>query len=208
MSAIEQLLGEFVDAWNAGQRPQVDAYLNRAAPEEQDELAEQLATWLQIAPTPHYDEQTIAEMAQNPALVAAIAKGELLQTPLAERVLTFRERAGLALQDVATRLVEAFTLPDLARTEQYVTELEAGEFDERRVSQRLLDGLASILGVDADALTPSATAGGQAFFRADEDADLSVVASLEVLSEAAFAPAPADAPLDELDRLFRGGPGA
>ena len=30
MSTVEQILGEFIDAWKAGERPDVDAYLARA----------------------------------------------------------------------------------------------------------------------------------------------------------------------------------
>jgi transcriptional regulator with XRE-family HTH domain len=207
MTPIEQLLGEFLDEWNAGARPDVNAYLDRAEPADRSELAEQLATWLEIAPTPAYDDATLAEIAADPRLTAAIAKADLLNTPLAKRIPTLREQAGLAVRDVAARLTDAFSLPDAERTEQYVTQLEAGELDERRLSQRLLDRLASILGVEADALAPQPATAGQAFFRADEDADRAAMASMQTLSEAAFAPAP-DASLDELDRLFCGGPGA
>lgn len=209
MTQLEHLLGEFVDAWNAGQLPDVDDYLARASDDERGELAAQLGAWLEIAPTPQYDDATLVTIRADPGLVAARAQAEQLRAPLAERVLSFREKAGLTVSAVAAKLTEIFTLNDTARAEQCLTELETGELDERRVSQRLLDGLASILGVDAEALAPSPVAGGQAFFRADEDADLEIVASLSVLSDAAFAPAPdADAPLDELDRLFQGGPGA
>ena len=35
MTTIELLLGEFIDAWNAGRRPDVDEYLERAAGTDQ-----------------------------------------------------------------------------------------------------------------------------------------------------------------------------
>ena len=69
MSTIEQLLGEFIDAWNAGERPDVDAYLRRARKKDRDELASQLETWLQIAPTPSYSKSSRAAIAKEPVYV-------------------------------------------------------------------------------------------------------------------------------------------
>ena len=49
MSTPEQVLSEFMDAWNAGQRPSVRAYLQRVPDgTARDELAEQLATFICI----------------------------------------------------------------------------------------------------------------------------------------------------------------
>jgi hypothetical protein len=55
MSTIDQILSEFIDAWNAGQRPRMREYLGRV-PEgpQRDELAQQLSTWLEMAPTPTF----------------------------------------------------------------------------------------------------------------------------------------------------------
>jgi len=51
MTSIDLVLGEFIDAWKAGQRPVVDEYLERVPAAERDELAEQLLSWLSIAPS-------------------------------------------------------------------------------------------------------------------------------------------------------------
>lgn len=209
MTTIEQLVGQFIDDWNAGRRPDVLAFLERAAPQDRDALASQLETWLELAPTPAYDEPTRQSIASEPVLLAALDAATALRAPLAERLPTLRDRAGLAIREVAARLTQLFDLDDERRTVAYLEQIERDELDERRLSRRLLDALAAILGADADQLTPgpAALAGGQAFFRVEEDADAWIAEDIDVLSRAALAPAPAT-PMDELDRLFLGGPGA
>jgi transcriptional regulator with XRE-family HTH domain len=205
---IEQVLGEFLDAWNAGLRPDVDTYLQRVSGAERDELAAQLATWLEIAPTPDYDEATRTAIRQEPVLRAALDAAAEMRSPLAARLPTLRERAGLAVRDVAHRLVAIFGLDDEARARAYLEQIERNELDASRISRRLLDALAVILGVDRDQLAPGPTAlaSGQAFFRSDEDAEVWLADDIDALSRAALAPAPASRPMDELDRLFLGGP--
>lgn len=203
---LDTLYGEFVDAWNAGQRPDVAAYLDRAPAGERAELASQLDAWLQIAPTPEYDEATLEQIRAEPVLQAAFASAAERERPLAERVASLRERAGLSLAALAGAVAERVKLPADDRLAGYLTSLEAGDLDERRLSQRLLDSLSEALGVNPVALAP-APAAGQSFFRADEDADLEIAHQLTALTDAALAPDP-DAPMDELDRLFLGGPGA
>lgn len=209
MTTIEQLIGRFIDDWNTGRRPDVLTFLEHAAPEDRDALASQLETWLELAPTPAYDEPTRQSIASEPALLAALDAAAALRAPLAERLPTLRDRAGLAIRDVAARLTQLFELDDKPRTIAYLEQIERDELDERRLSRRLLDALAAILGADADQLTPgpAALAGGQAFFRAEDDADAWIAEDIDVLSRAALAPAPAT-PMDDLDRLFLGGPGA
>lgn len=209
MTTIEQLVGQFIDDWNAGRRPDVLAFVERAAPQDRDALASQLETWLELAPTPVYDEPTRQSIASEPVLLTALDAAAALRAPLAERLPTLRDRAGLAIRDVAARLTQLFDLDDERRTVAYLEQIERDELDERRLSRRLLDALAAILGADADQLTPgpAALAGGHAFFRAEEDADAWIAEDIDVLSRAALAPAPAT-PMDDLDRLFLGGPGA
>jgi hypothetical protein len=68
-----------------------------------------------------------------------------------------------------------------------------------------------VLGVPAETLARAGTvhpaaAPGQALFRAAPGSAASFKDDLEALSRAAMTPAPA--PMDELDRLFVGGPDA
>jgi transcriptional regulator with XRE-family HTH domain len=207
MSSVDDILGQFIDAWNAGERPDVDAYLARAASgAERDELAVSLATWLEIAPTPDYDQAARAAIAQEPALRAALEQAALLRAPLSARLPALRRRAGLAVGDVAARLVAAFGLDDERRAADYLQRVERDELDPGRLSRRLLDALATILGADRDELAPAAHAtAGHAFFRTEDDADDWIADDIDALSRAALAPAPQSKPIDELDRLFLGG---
>jgi transcriptional regulator with XRE-family HTH domain len=183
----DRVLSEFIDAWNAGRRPRVRDYLARLPDgPERDELADAITDWLSVAPTPAYSEGT------RGAIRAEVARTFELSR--------LRERAGFSPRELAARVAKAFGLSDVERTEGYLARLEAGELDPSRVSRRLLDALAGLLGG-----TPALRPAGGALFRA-EDADATVRFDIELLSRAALSPAPS--PMDELDRLFTGGPDA
>lgn len=210
---IDQILSEFIDAWNAGQRPDVDDFLERAKPGDRDELADALADWLAIAPTPSYDESTLAELQADPVIVALREASTSRAGLLPELVPRYRARRGLAIGDLAARLAERFGLRGQEeRTADYLERLESGRLDGTRISRRLLEGLAQALGAPLHALADAAALGGgprpagAAMFRADGDGS-SFEPQLRALTAAAMTPAPS-APLDELDRLFVGGPDA
>lgn len=205
MSEIERVLGEFADAWTAGRRPDVGEYLDRVPEDEQDELADRIATWLELAPTPAYDEPARAAIAREPVLRAALAAAEAARAPMAARLAALRERAGLAVGDVATRLVALFGLEDAERAARHLADLERGKLPPERLSNRLLDALHTILGADPSPSPPAAPA-GYAFFRANGRAPDWVAEEIDALSRAALSTAPE--PMDELDRLFLGGPDA
>jgi hypothetical protein len=109
---------------------------------------------------------------------------------------------------VASRLVAVFGLEgDEARAADYLNRIEHQELDPARLSRRLLDALAAILGAERDQLTagPVGTP-AQALFRADDRVEERFEEDIDALSRAAVAQAPE--PMDELDRLFLGGPNA
>ncbi len=92
MSTHEQVLSEFIDAWNQGHRPRVREYLARLPDgPERDELAEQITSWLEVAPTPSYDEETRDEIRREP-IVASVLSGP---------VPALRARAGLSISELA-----------------------------------------------------------------------------------------------------------
>ena len=215
MSDIEQVLGDFVDAWNAGRRPRVGDALRRVPPgPDRDELADRLGAWLEVAPEPDHDPATRAAIRAEPAvarvLAAADAEGGLWPAVLP----SLRERAGLSVRDVAAALVARFGLrrDDEPRTAAYVEQLERGDLAPEGVSRRLLGALGELLGAGAGTLADAGRLGGAlrpasaggVLFRAQGDVDERFAEDLEALSRAAMAPAPA--PMDEVDRLFTGGP--
>ncbi len=208
MSTVDEILGGFIDAWKAGERPDLDAYLERVPAGDRDELAAGIAAWLDIAPAPDYPLAARAAISAEPAMQAALRAAEALRPPLPESLPVLRERAGLGIRDVAARLAERFGLADPDRTVAYLEQLENGELDAGRLSHRLVDALSEMLGAVRIALPPppAPAAPAAAFFRADEEAEDWIVQDIDALSRAALAAAPA--PMDELDRLFLGGPEA
>ncbi len=211
MTDLDRLVGEFVEAWNAGARPAVDEYLRRASPAEQDELAERLGAWLLVASAPGYDAAALAAIRDEPALAAARAELSGVDDEWSLELARARRRAGIGTRQLAGRLAAAFGLRGQeSRVAAYLDGLERGELDERRVSRRLVGALADALG-DAGAalrasLAPPAPAASVAWFRAEADAADAFGDALEALSLAASSPAPA--PMDEVERLFLGGPDA
>jgi transcriptional regulator with XRE-family HTH domain len=205
---IDKLYSDFIDAWNAGERPRVADYLDRADPAERDDLAERLEDWLLMAPTPDYTPQALAEIRAEPAFAAAMAEIDA-EGPWPEALPRLRERAGLKLRDLAARITSTFGLSGQEdRAAAYLERMERGELDATGVSRRLLDALGDALGVTGEALggMRPAAAPGSALFRAEAEPAASVEEDLEVLARAAMAPA--RQPMDELDRLFLGGPDA
>src|SRR5215217_2328790 len=66
----EQVLSEFIDAWNAGQRPDVDDYIARVPEAERGELSDELLAFMTFAPTPEYSDEALAAIATEAAGVA------------------------------------------------------------------------------------------------------------------------------------------
>jgi hypothetical protein len=218
MTHPDQVLSDFIDAWNSGRRPSVREHLRRVDEDRRDELAEQIATWLEVAPPPPYGEEARAAIRSEPVVRRVLAAGAHDVGSWPTVLPRLRRRAGLGLADVAGRLVAGLGLGGVAeadRAEAYLERMERGELGPDRVSRRLLDALGELLGVSgrsladlggrAGAVLRPAAAGGT-LFRAGQDAHELVAQDIEVLSRAAMAPAPA--PMDELDRLFVGGPEA
>ena len=213
----DHLLSDFIDDWNAGRRPDVRSYLQRVpAGPGREELAEQLTRWLEVAPTPAYDEPTRAAIRAEPVVQRVFAAADD-EAGLWPQVLpALRERSGISLADLASQIAERFGFgaPETARTAGYLERMERGDLEPSRISRRLLDALSQALGTSADALADAASFGrglqpataGGTLYRKDEEVEAWVAEDLELLSAAALEPAPA-ARLDDVDRLFLGGPG-
>jgi hypothetical protein len=206
-----QVLSEFIDAWNAGQRPDVDDYLVRVAEADRSELAEQLVMFLTVAPTPEYSDEALAEIRADPivaqALDAPAQRGGLLPSLLA----ALRQRFALSTPQLAGELVRELELPDhrADKTASYLERLERGELDASRVSRRVFDGLARLFGVPRDELEGASALGSWAMpaaapaFRAEDDAAEAAAPHLDLLAKGLATPGGAER--DEVDDLFLGG---
>ena len=216
MSTVrEQVLSEFIDAWNAGHRPDVDDYIARVPADEQGELTEDLLEFMAFAPTPAYSEEALAAIRAEPVvaetLSAAAGRSGLLPTLLGR----LRERFGMTTDDVAGQLVGELGLPEdrTPKTAGYLERLEQGNLEPARVSRKVFEALGKVFRVPANELEGAADVGGFSaivraraaapVFRADEDAAAAAGRHLEVIADALAAPGAG--PRDEVDDLFLGG---
>lgn len=208
--SADQILSQFIDAWNAGERPDVDDYVARAAENDRAELAEQLIAFLSVAPTPAYSDETLAAIRAE--ALAGTAPGPVLPQLLAR----LRARLGLTPPELAEKVVGELGLADDAQPKAagYLERLERGTLDPAGVSRRVFDALARVFAVPRSELEGAADLGGwlapvaapaaAPVFRAERRAAAEQVSDhLEVLADALRTPA--RTPRDEVDELFLGG---
>src|SRR4051794_36083931 len=106
-STREQVLSEFIDAWNAGERPDVDDYIARVPTEERNALGEELATFLTFAPTPAYSDAALS------AIRGEIPEGAAEQAGVFGALFgRVREQLGLSTAQVAADLVGELELSE------------------------------------------------------------------------------------------------
>mgnify|MGYP000162019321 CR=1 FL=1 len=218
MTTTDKVLSDFIADWKAGRRPRVHEVLQRVpAGPERERLAEQLSLWLRAAETPDYSEEQRAAIRASPAVQAAFAAADQEGGAWPVVLPRLRARAGLSVSALAARLVERLGLGSgqQERAVDYRERLEQGDPDADGLSRRLLRGLADVLGTRPGALGglrttlgPAAGAGGVAFRSAGAEPGGWIEAEIASMSRAALTPMPAPERMDELDRLFCGGPDA
>lgn len=202
MTNVAHILGEFIAAWNAGQRPRLAAYLERVPPAERDDLADQIETFLMVAPEPEYSAEAWAEMTSDPAVWAAAEAAFAEAEPWPSLLPRLRERAGVTWEQVAAKLAQGLGFAGREeKATRYLEDMEAGQLEPRRVSRRLLDALGELLGVSGDVLDWRAPA-APAVYRAAPSAAPPSQERLEALADAMMAE---PEPFDEVDELFLGG---
>jgi transcriptional regulator with XRE-family HTH domain len=208
----DRILSEFIDAWNAGRRPDVDDYVARVDESERDELADALMAFLRFAPTPLYSDEALQEIRADPIVAEALAAAGGRAGLLPSLFVRLRVRLGLSNADVAGELVESLSLPaDRApKTASYLDRLERGELEPSRISGRVFDALARVFGVPRSELEGAGDVGGwaaprapAAAFRASDEAADAAAPHLDLLAKGLTTPG--DAARDEVDDLFLGG---
>lgn len=206
-TSSETLLSQFIDAWTSGERPDVDAYVSRAADSERDLLEREIHTFLLHAPTPSYSDEVRDQIAIEP-LTRAVADmpGELGLWPTL--LPSLRKRAQLRRDQVVERLAEALGVgPAKRKVARYYHGMEAGTLEPQGVSKRVLEALASVLPISLAELEEAgrfrgfASPGPQAAYGRTYD-----VASgqLDVVPAMA-SPGVSAEEWDEVDELFLGG---
>jgi transcriptional regulator with XRE-family HTH domain len=198
MTDTEHVLSEFIRAWEAGRLPDAEDYLERVAPEQRDELAAEMTTYLMLAPEPEYGGAAWEQLRADPAAarIAARPFGEPEAWP--SLLPRLRERAGVTWRQAAERL--GVSKPE--RAEDFLERMERGELDPNRVSPTLLARLGRVLGVSAGTLAWRGTAGSAAPALYRQGSEAPSPDHLAVLADLAMTPA---AEWDDVDELFLGG---
>jgi len=203
MTDTDRLLGEFMDAWVAGRRPDVDAYLARAQPAERAALEEGIDAFLDAAPVPRYGEEELRALRADPA-VREFAQAVSWSTVLPR----LKARAGADTATLAAAVRRSLRWDDAGerRAREYLEDLEAERLPADRVSRRVLRALADALRVPAATLEAAATSlrpSSALLWRADDPGQEQTGRHLDVLG-AALATRPPSEP-DDVDRAFTGG---
>ncbi|MBX5469507.1 MAG: hypothetical protein IRZ21_06370 [Thermoleophilaceae bacterium] len=206
MTDIDRLLSEFVDAWNAGERPRVEEYLARAPEDRRDELADLIEAFLDVAPTPDYSPETLEELMRHPAVLASVEALEGRSGLWPSLLPRLRRRARLRRDQVVSALVERLGIEGSEeKTARYLHELETGTLAAAGVSRRVIEALAGVLGASAAELERGAdfrglgTGGAEpVYLRAEPGAE-----PREVRLDRPGPPPESE--WDEVDRLFLGG---
>src|SRR3954469_7494690 len=151
----DPMLSAFIDAWIAGERPRLEDYVQRVPPDARAALADAIDDFVTLAPSPRYNSETLR------AIRAEAVGTATAPAALPALLMRLRTGAGLTARDVAGRLGAALEITGRqVKLERYVERLERGDLDSRRLSRRLLDGLARLLSIDAETLTTARPARG------------------------------------------------
>lgn len=188
---IFELFDEYAAAYARGEQPAAEEYLARAG-EDADELAGLLEGVVASVPVP----------AAAAAEVTAFAVWVEGRSPLRR----LRTERGATLEHVVENLIERLGLDHAKRekVKRYYRELEAGLLDASRVSRRVWDALAVIVG-PLGALPPPPQA-EQMVARpaAVRQYKIAYTAPPAAAARAAPREPTSEPPTDEIDRLFRG----
>jgi hypothetical protein len=206
MTDPDRILSEFIDAWRTADRPDAGAYVDRAPPGARPELAHAIEVFLSLAPESEYGAEEWAALTADPAVARITAAVESDDAESWSALLPrLRERRGLSPDGLAGAVSERLGLAGgrQAKARAYLDDLEHDRLVPERLSRRLLDALATVLGTPAAWLeragaAPAAPAG--ALYRRQGEG--AVEQRLEVIADAMLADA---ADWDEVDELFQGG---
>ncbi|HKJ35783.1 MAG TPA: hypothetical protein VKA36_04380, partial [Solirubrobacterales bacterium] len=159
MADLQALIEEFRAAYEAGQSPDLRAFLERASPGDRQTLAAELDSYLMTAPRRAWDAAAYAESPARRAVERAWDSLETSAEPLPELLPTLRTRAQLKRRELVQRLAETLGVAGReAKVGDYYHELEQGRLPMEGVSSRVFEALGEILGTSAERLRAAGAA--------------------------------------------------
>jgi hypothetical protein len=216
MADLDALLQEFKAGFEAGERPDLEALLERADPEQRQVLRERIDSYVMQAPRRAWDATAYASSPARESVERVWKSLEGVAGSWPELLPHLRRQAKLKRAELVERLAAALGFPtETERVAAYYHGMEHGQLRARGVSDRVLEALAGLLDTSRDALRAAgegiggieSEGGAGAFARAATPAPEYATPELEDLSSeaAAFTGAPAPGrKRDELDELFLG----
>ena len=207
MTSVDQLLEQFIEAYRTGGDTDPAGYLDKVEGVDREELGALLSAFLERAPRPAVDVEAMAGTPAGDVLDRVMAGLEPQPATWNALLPALRMRAKLKRGDLVARLAEALGATGREqKVASYYHQMEQGQLDPTRVSDRVLEALSDLLGESAAALrkagaafTPGPAA-AQTFARAvPPDPDFEGDADMP-----APPPSPGTAEWDEVDELFRG----
>jgi len=213
MSEIDRLIEEFAADYEAGRAVDPAALIGRAGPDERQELAARLDSYLMTAPPRKWDPEAYEGSPAQRAVDRVYESLEEVSVTWQVLLPDLRNRAQIKRQDLVERLARALGFdsgPEVAKVGDYYNRMEHGQLPASGVAAKVTDALATILDTGAGRLraagarTDAAPGGPQAAFArtATPDAEF---AEEPLLDADADEIAPAPAARDEIDALFLDG---
>jgi hypothetical protein len=202
MGSADQLFNRFVDAWNAGKRPDVDDYLAQIPEPERPEFLQMVSLFLEEAPVPPLSDEQREQVRAQPAYQRSVKLAESKAGLWSTLLPRLREKAKLTREQLVAALSTQLGITSQEqRVKLYYHRMETGQLDPSGVSHRVLDALAKLLHADVGELEEAGDFRGIAgpqpaavFMRSDMDG----VEAVEAAPESPGLP-------DEVDLLFTGG---
>lgn len=211
MADLDRLIDELAADYEAGRDVDPAALLGRADPDQRQELAARIDSYLMTAPPRKWDpeayEGSLAQQAVDRVYAAKVAESGSWP----ELLPALRQKARLKRAILVSRLAAALGFsapPQVAKVESYYHRMEQGRLRPAGVSARVIDALAGILGTEPGRIRAAGSGAGDlegagpAFARtAFPNAELA-----EDAAEARGRLSAADRPgHDEIDALFLDG---
>jgi hypothetical protein len=210
MADLDRLLDELAADYEAGREVDPAALLDRADPDQRQELAARIDSYLMTAPPRRWDpeayEGSLAQQAVDRVYESIVAESGTWR----ELLPTLRDQAQIRRADLVSRLAAAlgFTAaPQVEKVGGYYNRMEHGQLRPAGVSARVIDALAEILGTEPGRIR---AAGGGA-----EPEGEGLAFARTAFPNAEFADTDMDAPVerraadepgrDEIDALFLDG---
>ena len=217
MADLERLVREFAAAFEAGERPDPNGWLERVSEAERQELGSLIDQYLMTAPRRAWDPKAYETSLAKAAVDQVYESIEGVSGSWPELLPHLRNRARVKRTELVARLAEALGAGGeprrVEKVADYYNRMEHGWLPAEGVSGRVIEALARIVGTDPETLRAAGRAAmsppaieDRAFARTVLD-EIALSAAAEPDVEAMPSPpaGPGTAGRDEIDELFTGG---